>query len=651
MDTVMELEIGPGPEPGSYVVQVLRSVGGGEPTATIRLELDELVERRPLLEASVLSSSVSARRVMSDTEAAIQQVGVRLFDAMFAGDIGNAYRTSMAVASERGRGVQIALRLTAPGLAALPWEAMFDSETQTYICRKEPLVRQVPAPHSAPTLTVRPPLRILAMVSSPRGLPMLDIDAERERLEGALRQHLDAGRVELHWLDDVMWAGVHGKLLEGAWHVLHFIGHGGYDIETDEGVLAFSGPDGRAEYVTASSLADLLDEAEPTPRLVVLNSCQSGAAGTQDLFSGTAAALAHSGIRAVAAMQFSISDPAAIAFARGFYTALAHGRTIDEAMRSGRIGILGKRGTLEWVTPVLYLRGDDARLFDVASVPATAPASRSVAAPVAGAIPIVTGQRTPDASPHAPTARGASVAAVAAPILSTSPATAVQHATPVSPAPAAPAAPPAGPARPAHAAAPPAPPAPPQQAMPAASAPPPSPPRRSSWKPWLVVGIVALLAVGGAIAAVIALSPTPYVPPDPPSPSPNQPVVTPTTFGMAVPMYQLWTPTGIWCATGDTLDIQASGTAYHNADPSSLVGPDGLYDPYYHQWNIPGLPDSNTASLIGVLNVTTAWPFYVGYGTSYTCPVDGWFYLGINDVDLNGNSGEFWAVITHTPSG
>ena len=148
------------------------------------------------------------------------------------------------------------------------------------------------------------------------------------------------------------------KLLEREWHVLHFIGHGTYDTDTDEGVLAFVGRDGRADYVTASALADLLDEAEPTPRLVVLNSCQSGAGGTTDLFSGTAAALAHSGIRAVAAMQFSISDTAALAFARGFYTALAHGRGIDEAVRSGRIGILGLgRGTLEWVTPVLYLRG------------------------------------------------------------------------------------------------------------------------------------------------------------------------------------------------------------------------------------------------------------------------------------------------------
>ena len=200
----------------------------------------------------------------------------------------------------------------------------------------------------------------------------LDVDGERERLEAALEPQIESGRVELHWLEDVSWEGCTTSSSSGQWHVLHFIGHGTYDTDTDEGVLAFVGRDGRADYVTASSLADLLDEAEPTPRLVVLNSCQSGAGGTTDLFSGTAAALAHSGIRAVAAMQFSISDTAALAFARGFYTALAYGRGIDEAMRSGRIGILGMgRGTLEWVTPVLYLRGEGARLFDVVPVEST----------------------------------------------------------------------------------------------------------------------------------------------------------------------------------------------------------------------------------------------------------------------------------------
>jgi len=363
----MELEIGPGPDPGSFVVRVLQSVGGGEPSETFHLDLDDLLSRRPQLEANVLLSSVAARRVMSDSEASIQDVGRRLFESAFTGSVAGAYRTSMAVATERGESVQIALRLTAPGLAALPWEALYDPETQRYLCRKDPLVRNVPAP-DAPRLQITAPLRVLGMISSPRGLPTLDVELERERLEEALKPHIDDGRVELQWLDEVSWDGLHDKLLDRAWHVLHFIGHGTYDTDTDEGVLAFVGRDGRADYVSASALADLLDEAEPTPRLVVLNSCQSGAGSATDLFSGTAAALAHSGIRAVAAMQFSISDSAALAFARGFYAALAHGRGIDEAVRSGRIGILGLgRGTLEWVTPVLYLRGD-ARLFDLVPV-------------------------------------------------------------------------------------------------------------------------------------------------------------------------------------------------------------------------------------------------------------------------------------------
>ncbi len=90
----------------------------------------------------------------------------------------------------------------------------------------------------------------------------------------------------------------------------------------------------------------------------------SGTASTDELYSGTAAALVNSGINAVAAMQFTISDAAAVAFSQGFYSALAYGRRIDEAVVSGRIAILGLgRDTLEWVTPVLCLRGDDTRLF------------------------------------------------------------------------------------------------------------------------------------------------------------------------------------------------------------------------------------------------------------------------------------------------
>ncbi|GAA1057698.1 hypothetical protein GCM10017608_01000 [Agromyces luteolus] len=359
----MELEIGSGPDAGSYLVRVVRSTGGGDPVETIRLDVDDLAGLLPLLEASVLSSAVAARRVVPANEAALRDVGERLFAAAFRGEVAAEYRTSAAIAAERGSDLRLALRLTAPELAALPWETLYDPSSGTYLCRREPLVRHVTAGNPSP-LAVQPPLRVLAMVSSPRGLPPLDVPAERDRLEEALRPQAEHGLVRLEWLEQASWASVHRTLLEDEWHVLHFIGHGDYDDVADEGVLALVGTDGRADLVPAHALADLLDEAEPTPRLVVLNSCESGAASRSDLLSGTAAALSHSGIHAVVAMQFPISDGAALAFARGFYTALANGRAVDEAVRSGRIDILGTgRGTLEWVTPVLYLRGDDGRLF------------------------------------------------------------------------------------------------------------------------------------------------------------------------------------------------------------------------------------------------------------------------------------------------
>ena len=580
----MELEIGPGPEPGSYVTRVLRSVGGGEPSEHFRLDLDELVDRRPLLEASVLASAVSARRVMSDSESVLQDVGRRLFESAFAGSVGTAYRTSIAVASERGLSVQVALRLTAPGLAALPWEALYDADTERYLCRKEPLVRNVPAAHT-PVLTITPPLRVLGMISSPRGLPMLDVELERARLEDALGPHIADGRVELSWLDDLTWDGLHAKLLAGTWHVLHFIGHGAYDTATDEGVLAFVGHDGRADHVTASALADLLDEAEPTPRLVVLNSCQSGAGGPTDLFSGTAAALAHSGIHAVAAMQFSISDTAALAFSRGFYTALAHNRGIDEAVRSGRIGILGAgRGTLEWVTPVLYLRGD-AHLFDLEPVSEDGAAQPRVPAGVD-----TTDQR-----------------------LLAAPERAAAEPTPE-------------PAEPA------------ERAEPAdrdggAGA---RSPRSNRRRRWAIVGAVVVLAIGAAAAAV-ALGLNLF------GADPGGSGDQGSTAELAVPLDVDWVDVGLYCTLGDEFVIEVSGRGWLDETADSQIGPEGLPEGERPETRV--LADANTGSVIGKLD-TTPEIFAIGTGTTYSCPAQGGLLLGINDTDLANNSGEFGAFVT-----
>ena len=52
--------------------------------------------------------------------------------------------------------------------------------------------------------------------------------------------------MKISWVEPVTWSAVHDRLLSREWHVLHFIGHGTYDPQTDEGLLAFVGYDGRA---------------------------------------------------------------------------------------------------------------------------------------------------------------------------------------------------------------------------------------------------------------------------------------------------------------------------------------------------------------------------------------------------------------------
>jgi tetratricopeptide (TPR) repeat protein len=355
----IELKIGRGSSPGEYRVQVVHAAAGGEPEASLALDVERLLARHDELERALLASSVPARSAATTADQAVLQVGEELFRSLFDGPVNDAYRASLGVAQQSGERLRVVLRLTEPELAGLPWEMLYDSVRRAHLCLEEPIVRRIPAPFVVEPLNVQPPLRVLGLVASPRQLPALDVEAEIARLTEAIGDVVGAGLVELAWVKNATWANVLQRLLSGEWHVVHFIGHGDYDRQRG-GLLAFESETGRPHLVEASQFAHLLGQAKPSPRLVVLNSCSGGEVGKEDLFSGTASTLIHSGIDAVTAMQFAVSDQAAIAFARGFYTSIASGRGVDEAVGSGRIAILGmpEVRTLEWATPVLYLRGN-----------------------------------------------------------------------------------------------------------------------------------------------------------------------------------------------------------------------------------------------------------------------------------------------------
>jgi hypothetical protein len=88
-----------------------------------------------------------------------------------------------------------------------------------------------------------------------------------------------------------------------------------------------------------------------------------------------AQSLVQGGLPAVVAMQFEITDRAAIVFAHEFYRAMADGYPVDAAITEARKVLLTEsRGSgLEWGTPVLYMRAPDGRVFDMQAPPQQAP--------------------------------------------------------------------------------------------------------------------------------------------------------------------------------------------------------------------------------------------------------------------------------------
>jgi len=383
-----ELEIGPGTA-GSYPVTA--RAPGGEAAATLRWSVTpaELDHQLAVIKDKVLVSSAVVRRAATEDEQPVRDLGQRLFEALIVDEVRALYVASRQRAREDGSVLRLVLRMRPPELARLPWEFLFDPGGQDYLGLTMPLVRylQVLAPRSP--LRVAAPLRVLGMVARPGDQHALDAGAEQQRLAAALAGLAREGLVELGWVPGQTYGDLEDALDEGPWHVFHFVGHGGYDRMADEGTLALADETGRTHPVGADDISRLLAEHYPL-RLVVLNACDTGRGSASDAFSSTAAALIRREVPAVVAMQFEITDSAAIRFAQTFYQHVAKRRPVDDSvMRARRALRLAKKDTLEWGTPVLYLRAPDGRIFDaiIPGSPQPSPSPDPVPPPDVAATP------------------------------------------------------------------------------------------------------------------------------------------------------------------------------------------------------------------------------------------------------------------------
>jgi len=398
---------------GSY--RVVAAGPSGEALGRFKLPFSDLELENFILRVG--ATRRGRRRVESPEMELAKTFGAKLFGAVFEGDVRELYRSSIAETRADGAGLRVSLSLTgAPELLQVPWEYLYDHPSFLSISTWTPIVRYLDLPKPRRPLQVELPLRILAMVSAPSDAERIDGPQERAKLEEALKPLIDIGAIAIDWLEEASLRALQRQLRKADYHVFHYIGHGGYDQNVDDGILLFEDEAGRGRRTSGIQLGTILAD-EVSLRLAVLNSCEGARSSIQDPFSGVATSLIEREIPAVIGMQFEITDRAAIVFAGEFYSALADGLAVDSSVAEARKAIYADENDIEWGTPVLFMRVADGRLFEVAAhAPIRAGAATRADAPVAAAMVTAAGPATaPDAEPDRASDAEATTAAAAGP--------------------------------------------------------------------------------------------------------------------------------------------------------------------------------------------------------------------------------------------
>lgn len=300
-----------------------------------------------------------------DLATKVEKFGRLLFESIFHDDVGNLYRESIKTAKNKKMGLRIRLRVTNfPELVRIPWEFLYDNRTNSFLCLSNDIsiVRYIELISPTKRLSVASTLNILVIISDPSDYPILNSQLEKLNLEKALKKPINLGIIKLDFLNEPTIPKLVKKLHSFEYHIIHFIGHGIYDIKSQEGSLIFKGNNNKGAYVSGKRLATVI-EKEQSLKLIILNACEGGLTSSTNVFSGVAQSLVKKGIPAVLAMQFTITDKAAIIFSEAFYSALAEGKEIDRSLSQARQGIYNIPNEFEFGTAALYMRTKSGSIF------------------------------------------------------------------------------------------------------------------------------------------------------------------------------------------------------------------------------------------------------------------------------------------------
>lgn len=295
----------------------------------------------------------------------MQQWGQRLFSTIFSGQVLTLWRTALGRAEAESMRLRLRLHLAdVPELALWPWECLYDDVLDRYLALSvhTPVVRYLDAPLGVERLDAVEPLRMMVVLSSPQDLESLDVETEWHHLQNGLEPLVQSGHVELVRMPDATLATVRRGLRNEEFHMVHFIGHGVFDPDSGTGSLLLEDHERQHVAVGAERMGTLFSD-HASLRLVVLNACDGGRGAASDPFAGVAQTMIRQGIPAVVAMRSLVTDDAAILLTNELYSAITDGYPVDAAVTEARRALYLEGYDTEWMTPVLYLRALDGRLF------------------------------------------------------------------------------------------------------------------------------------------------------------------------------------------------------------------------------------------------------------------------------------------------
>ena len=366
-DTTSGKRNDPGRDPA--FAQVYATYGGARVTQAMRVHQDRKNKGKPVVDPAAKTAFGAIirthERIKSYTDLAtgslpddahLKVFGSQLFDTLFQGDVRRLY--DEARSRQRGRRLDLILTSMVPWIAEKPWEFAYDTSRNGFLATEEihfvrNVLTSVPAD---PIIPVNGPLRILVAAAQPVAFGMLSIDEEIEVIRRGFEPMVENNLVTIDVLAQATPAGIHGYISTGHYNIVHFIGHGEFNKERNEGCLVFEDGRGGDYRVGERSLREIFCQRGLS--LVFLNACQTGTGGRSDFNKGVAQALVSHGLPALVANQYSVLDSSATSFAQHFYFSLAQGLSLGQAAREARIAVnYALQGEpIDWAIPVLYAR-------------------------------------------------------------------------------------------------------------------------------------------------------------------------------------------------------------------------------------------------------------------------------------------------------